>query len=39
MDNARCGCPRWDTGYGIAKKHDAKCAERAKPKPKKAKKK
>lgn len=35
VDDAACGCPRYDTGAGILKIHGDKCAD--KPKPKKAK--
>ncbi len=35
IEDAACGCPRYDSGYGIQKVHDPlKCEFAPKPKPK-----
>ena len=36
IEDAACGCPRYDSGHGIQKVHNDKCAERAEPKVKKS---
>jgi hypothetical protein len=32
VDTARCGCPIYDTGAGLAKVHGKGCADAPKPK-------